>query len=57
MHMLLMNDLDECSVNVDVFDLRLSAAVPSKIFLLYHFFASHHQHFTPYFFIYRGGSP
>jgi hypothetical protein len=30
--------------------IRLSAAVPSKFFPLYYFFASHHQHFIPYFF-------
>jgi hypothetical protein len=37
--------------------LRLSATVTSKFFPLYHFFASHHQHFIPYFFISRSGSP
>jgi hypothetical protein len=37
--------------------LRLSATVTPKFFPLYHFFASHHQHFIPYFFISRSGSP
>jgi hypothetical protein len=37
--------------------LRLSATVTPKFFSLYHFFASHHQHFIPYFFISRSGSP
>jgi hypothetical protein len=36
---------------------RLSATVLPKFFPLYHFFRSHHQHFTPYFFISRSGSP
>jgi hypothetical protein len=37
--------------------LRLSATVTPKFFPLYHFFTSHHQHFIPYFFISRSGSP
>jgi hypothetical protein len=37
--------------------IRLSAAVSSKFLPLYHFFASHHQHFIPYFFISRSGFP
>jgi hypothetical protein len=37
--------------------IRLSASVPPKFFPLYHFFGSHHQHFTLYFFISRSGSP
>jgi hypothetical protein len=36
---------------------RLSATVTPKFFPLYHFFTSHHQHFIPYFFISRSGSP
>jgi hypothetical protein len=38
-------------------NVRLSATVTSKFFSLYHFFASHHQHFIPYFFISRSGFP
>jgi hypothetical protein len=36
--------------------LRLSATVIPKFFPLYHFFASHYQHFISYFFISRSGS-
>ena len=39
------------------YSLRLSATVTPKFFPLYHFFGSHHQHSTPYFFISRSGSP
>jgi hypothetical protein len=35
--------------------LRLSATVLPKYLTLYHFFASHRQHFVPYFFISRSG--
>jgi hypothetical protein len=36
---------------------RLSATVTPKFLPLYHFFASHHQHSIPYFFIFRSGFP
>jgi hypothetical protein len=36
---------------------RLSATVTPKFFPLYHFFASHHQYFIPYFFTSHSGSP
>jgi hypothetical protein len=38
-------------------ELTLSAAVSPKFLLLYHFFASHYQHFIFYFFISRSGFP
>jgi hypothetical protein len=36
--------------------LRVSATVTPNFFPLYHFFASHYQHFIPYFFISRSDS-
>jgi hypothetical protein len=41
----------------EIHDVRLSASVTPKFFPIYHFFGSHHQHFTPYVFISRSGSP
>jgi hypothetical protein len=38
-------------------DTRLCSEVTSKFSPLNHFFASHHQHLTLYFFIFRSGSP